>query len=162
MLSLLLGLFIANLSIEFIQYILTKFVKPVPYKLYNISLFVVGIFWVYIFSLIPNNLMDDFMTVYALDEINKNNNDLFKLFIKSPLFDQELSLNLRSVGDVAALSLIGKFTISAVKSSPALVKIAVALGTSVGLGSFYLGSKILNNIQDREHSLITNKGEITY
>lgn len=171
MLSLLLGLLIANLSIEFIQYILTKFVKPVPYKLYNISLFVVGIFWVYFFSLIPNNLMDDFMTVYASDGVDKNNNDFFKLFIKSPLFDQELSLNLRSVGDVAALSLIGKFTISAVKSSPVPVKAAVAkyflasnkltatIGTVTAMGTIYLGIRILEHIENQKRVFTITKND---
>src|SRR6478609_100249 len=159
MLSLLLGLLIANLSIEFIQYILTKFVKPVPYKLYNISLFVVGIFWVYIFSLIPNNLMDDFMTVYASDGVDKNNNDFFKLFIKLSLFDQELSLDLRSVGDVAALSLIGKFTISAVKSSPASNKLTATIGTATAMGTTYLGIRILEHIENQKKVFTITKND---
>lgn len=147
---------------ELIKLILSKFVNPIPYQLFILSLLISGAFWLYLFSLIPNDLISDLTSVYAGDGSEESKPNPYKFEIRSPFFNQALTVDLISVGDVTALSLIGKFTVGAIKNSPASIKTVSGVITMGGLGGIYLGSKYLNLIEDREHTLKTSKDEVTY
>lgn len=160
--SFILGWLITTYSVKLIRLILSKFVNPIPYQLFILSLFIVGSFWLYLISLIPNEFISDFPTVYAEDEPNESKPNPFKLNINSPYFGQTLSLDLRSLSDIMALSVIGKLTLSTIKSSPAPIKILTGAITMGGLSGTYLGAKYLNQIEDRVHTFTTSKDRITY
>lgn len=51
--------------------------------------------------------------------------------------------------------MIGKYTVGAIKSSPAPIKTISGLITMGGLGGIYFGTKYLNQLEDREHTLST-------
>jgi hypothetical protein len=167
----LIGWFLASIVIKLSDSVILNFFNnSIDYRLRILSKFIIGICFIMILYLIPLDF--SFNIISSIDCIDEDDNNPYVVTVGSNYFNTKFSFDMspgvrtdtRTPGhikDLIGIGVIGKCTVSAVKSAPAPIKAVVAVGTSIGLGSVAVGLRVFEYLENKTKVYKINKVRVS-
>lgn len=156
----LIGWFLASIVIKLSDSVILNFFNnSIDYKLRILSKFIIGICFIMILYLIPLDF--SFNIISSIDCIDEDDNNPYVVTVGSNYFNTKFSFDMRNIKDLIGIGVIGKCTVSAVKSAPAPIKAVVAVGTSIGLGSVAVGLRVFEYLENKTKVYKINKVRVS-